>query len=229
MLMRRIVVNLRQQHWMAIGIDLAIVVLGVFIGIQVANWNEARIERERSAVLVEAFRNEMRDYVAVNQEYGGKANKGLAAFDAALARGEHPVPFYLRFRGSGKPPTAVWQVAQQSGLGELVHPSLTFEMGFFYSEIDGIGVKFMRYSGFVEDQVLPHANDPQWFYDANGKLKPEYQQNMERLREWAADAGVTVVSAQCLLERLDRPKEPGRSCRPEYGDSYPGKPIGAQP
>lgn len=42
MILRRVISHFRKQEWTAIGIDLMIVVLGVFIGIQVANWNEAR-------------------------------------------------------------------------------------------------------------------------------------------------------------------------------------------
>ena len=216
MLMRRAVEQLKHQHWMAIGIDLAIVVLGVFLGIQVSNWNEARIEQQHSAVMLQAFRSELGDYVTVTNSFIAKVTKGLNDFDAARARGEHPVPYYLRVHGSDRPPKPVWQVAEQSGLGDMLHPSLTFELGFFYSEIDGIGDKFVRYSEFVDSQVLPHQADPASFYDANGNLKPEYQQNMQRLREWASDNAVTVVSAQCLLKRLDTPKQPGPSCRPNY-------------
>jgi hypothetical protein len=217
MLMRRVVEQFRHQHWMAIAIDLVIVVLGVFLGIQASNWNEARIEQARSAVMVDAFRSELSDYIKVTGEFKARATRGLDAFDAAYARGEHPIPFYVRVPGSDRPPKSVWQVFQQSGLGDMIHPSLTYELGFFYSEVDGIADKFVRYSGFIEDQVLTHTADPHSFYDANGTLKPEYQQNMQRLREWASDNGVTVASANCLLKRLDKPKQPGPSCRPHYG------------
>jgi hypothetical protein len=218
MLMRRAIEQLRHQQWMAIAIDLVIVVLGVFLGIQVSNWNDARIEQARSAIMVDAFRSELSDYIKVTSEFKAQATSGLDAFDAAYARGEHPVPFYLRVPGSDRPPKSVWQVFQQFGLGDMIHPSLTYELGFFYSEVDGIADKFVRYSGFIEDQVLMHVADPDSFYDAKGTLKPEYQQNMQRLREWASDNGVTVASATCLLKRLDRPKQPGPSCRPHYGD-----------
>jgi len=217
MLMRRAVEQLRQQHWMAVGIDLVIVVLGVFLGIQVSNWNEARIEQQRSAVMLDAFRSELGDYVGVTNSFIAEVTKGLDAFDAARARGERPVPYFLRVRGSDRPPKPVWQVAEQSGLGDMLRPDLTFELGFFYSEVDGISDKFARYSEFVDSQVLAHLGQPGDFYDANGNLKPEYQQNMQRLREWAADNAVTVASAQCLLKRLDKPKQPGPSCRPDYG------------
>jgi len=225
MFMRRAVEHFKQQHWMAIGIDLVIVVLGVFLGMQVSNWNEDRIEQARSAVIVDAFRSELSDYITVTRSFNRRVEKGLAAFDAARARGEHPAPFFLRIPGSDRPPTAVWQVAQQSGLGDMLHPSLTFELGFFYSEIGGVGDKFARYSEFVEGRVLPQVSEPDSFYDANGNLKSDYQQNMERLHEWATDNTALTVSAACLLMRLDKPKQPGASCRPKYGDSHavPGK------
>jgi hypothetical protein len=44
---RRLLQQLRRQDWTAVGIDLVIVVVGVFIGIQVSNWNESRREARR--------------------------------------------------------------------------------------------------------------------------------------------------------------------------------------
>ena len=42
MILRRITEHVLAQNWFAVGIDFLIVVVGVFIGIQVTNWNEAR-------------------------------------------------------------------------------------------------------------------------------------------------------------------------------------------
>jgi hypothetical protein len=42
MLLRRVIEHVREQNWVAVFIDFLIVVVGVFIGIQVANWNEER-------------------------------------------------------------------------------------------------------------------------------------------------------------------------------------------
>lgn len=39
MILRRVITHVREQNWTAIGIDFVIVVTGVFIGIQVSNWN----------------------------------------------------------------------------------------------------------------------------------------------------------------------------------------------
>lgn len=45
MLLRRIIEHVKAQNWTAIAIDFVIVVVGVFIGIQVSNWNDARVTR----------------------------------------------------------------------------------------------------------------------------------------------------------------------------------------
>ena len=50
MLLRRVIDHVRKQEWTAIWIDLAIVVVGVFIGIQVSNWNDDRSTARRAAV-----------------------------------------------------------------------------------------------------------------------------------------------------------------------------------
>ena len=42
MRLRRITEHVKTQNWFAVGLDFVIVVGGVFIGIQVSNWNEAR-------------------------------------------------------------------------------------------------------------------------------------------------------------------------------------------
>jgi hypothetical protein len=44
MIFRRLAQHLREQNWTAISIEFVLLVLGVFLGIQVANWNERRTE-----------------------------------------------------------------------------------------------------------------------------------------------------------------------------------------
>ena len=42
MILRRVAEHLSKQHWAAVFLDFVIVVVGVFVGIQAANWNESR-------------------------------------------------------------------------------------------------------------------------------------------------------------------------------------------
>ncbi|NNE41289.1 MAG: hypothetical protein HKN14_10285 [Marinicaulis sp.] len=45
MLLRRIIEHVKAQNWTAVALDFVIVVVGVFMGIQVSSWNEARADR----------------------------------------------------------------------------------------------------------------------------------------------------------------------------------------
>ncbi len=83
MLLRRITEHLRAQNWTAIAIDFVIVVVGVFIGIQVSNWNESRQNDSRTQNyynrLIDDLDSERRalharlDYMAVTDSYGHMA------------------------------------------------------------------------------------------------------------------------------------------------------------
>jgi len=66
MLLRRVIEHISQQNWSAIVIDFIIVVAGVFVGIQVSNWNESltaqRKSEQFSARLIDDIRHEAWDY-----------------------------------------------------------------------------------------------------------------------------------------------------------------------
>ena len=46
MILRRVVEHAKTQNWFAVTLDFLIVVMGVFVGIEVANWNQARQDRQ---------------------------------------------------------------------------------------------------------------------------------------------------------------------------------------
>ena len=61
MLLRRITKHVKDQNWLAVAIDFFIVVFGVFIGIQVSNWNDARTLNGQSEVFTESLKSDLRD------------------------------------------------------------------------------------------------------------------------------------------------------------------------
>ncbi len=60
MLLRRFMDHVNKQNWFAVGLDLVIVVLGVFIGIQVANWNEELADRKREQQILRNIADDIR-------------------------------------------------------------------------------------------------------------------------------------------------------------------------
>jgi len=59
MILRRLTQHLEEQNWTAVWIDLPIVISGVVIGIQVTNWNDARLAREREKSFPSALKQEL--------------------------------------------------------------------------------------------------------------------------------------------------------------------------
>jgi hypothetical protein len=43
MILRRMMGHVKRQDWFAVFLDFVIVVVGVFVGIQVSNWNTAQV------------------------------------------------------------------------------------------------------------------------------------------------------------------------------------------
>jgi hypothetical protein len=60
MILRRFVVSLRQRDWTAIGIEFVLLVLGVFLGIQVANWNDDLADDHRSRLFTERLKADLK-------------------------------------------------------------------------------------------------------------------------------------------------------------------------
>jgi len=53
LILRRLTANLKAQNWTAIAIEFLIVVIGVFIGTQVSNWNQARVEKRETQRMID--------------------------------------------------------------------------------------------------------------------------------------------------------------------------------
>lgn len=92
MLLRRITKHVKEQNWFAVGIDFVIVVIGVFIGIQVANWNDGRAEVAEGARYIEQLSDEyvvieetIEDQVDSYVEFSNAAQEALRLLTADIA------------------------------------------------------------------------------------------------------------------------------------------------
>lgn len=86
MILRRMTHHMKAQNWPAITVEFFLVVLGVFLGIAAANWNEERLEMRETQKLLEqvddelteflGFIGSMNRYYAVTGAYGDRALAG---------------------------------------------------------------------------------------------------------------------------------------------------------
>jgi len=59
MILRRLSQSLKTQNWTAIWIEFILLVAGVFLGIQVANWNEERNDDVRAKAYLERIKDNL--------------------------------------------------------------------------------------------------------------------------------------------------------------------------
>ena len=59
-MLRHVISHLRRQDWTAVFIELVVVVVGVFIGVQASNWNEERETNQKAAVFTERLKADLR-------------------------------------------------------------------------------------------------------------------------------------------------------------------------
>ncbi|MCA8900460.1 MAG: hypothetical protein KDA53_04360 [Hyphomonas sp.] len=84
MILRRLTDAFRKQDWFTVFIETMIVVLGVFLGLQASNWNEARNDRSDASQYRERLVADMELSVSRNQDQIDYSRRQLEQLDLAL-------------------------------------------------------------------------------------------------------------------------------------------------
>ncbi len=93
MILRRLSQSLKEQNWTAIVIEFVLLVSGVFLGIQVSNWNASMIERREAQASMQRLENDMRLSVTLTQ----------ASIDAMTTIARHSDLVFHRLRTCNLP------------------------------------------------------------------------------------------------------------------------------
>jgi hypothetical protein len=179
----------------------------IFVGVTAAFALEAaRQERDDAAyrngmiaALIPTFNDFEHHSRLFQQETGSK----IAAFDAALARGEQPkLPIY-REPGGERPPSRAWDGIVATGVSKALPPELYYELSRFYTRQESFGERYVRYAQMTEQHVLSLGPEQRGIYDpASGELKPEYAAYVDRLRDLIAVDKVLEAQARELRAKL---------------------------
>jgi hypothetical protein len=92
MILRRLSKSLKEQNWTAIWIEFFLLVAGVFLGIQAANWNEHRTIERKAKLFTERLREDLRvevwRFTALNLYYEDVVANAKATMSALEGRTE---------------------------------------------------------------------------------------------------------------------------------------------
>ena len=85
MILRRITEQVRTQNWSAVGAELVIVVVGVFLGLQAQDWSTARAERSAEHAAIGRLIIEYQQNLEILKADKEKSQEALAATEGLLS------------------------------------------------------------------------------------------------------------------------------------------------
>tara|TARA_R110002020_G_scaffold27170_4_gene87466 strand:- start:7613 stop:8395 length:783 start_codon:yes stop_codon:yes gene_type:complete len=135
MLLRRVTEHVKAQNWFAVGIDFVIVVVGVFIGIQVSNWNEDREMQRKAVVFTERLTDDLRkeawgyeSVVAYSRQTNASQRRVLQALagDIELSEEQFLIDAYraTQFRENNRYRATFDELVSTGAIGLITDPVL---------------------------------------------------------------------------------------------------------
>lgn len=173
MILRRLAQNLKEQNWTAISIEFVLLVLGVFLGIQVANWNEARVERELIRGHLSEIAEDLRRHISMREDLEDSARLRIAAVDYVYQQAfgiRLPVELRLAKRRWTAPPVEPFppdQLNHLMGSANLVRISVRSRNGYESLMSSGrlgllrnrdLALRIQQYYGNYDDLLDTQSN-----------------------------------------------------------------------
>jgi len=168
MIFKRAAAKLQAQDWMAISIELVIVIVGVFMGIWVANWNQERSKKEETREMLVQLMPELRGlqrlsasirgYYAVTGRYADAAFAGWSrnpdVSDEKFVIAAYQASQIVGFNNNGANWALVFGADELRNINDQrVREPLTRLMTFEYNYLNYAAV-FTRYRDEVRE-VIP--------------------------------------------------------------------------
>lgn len=196
MLLRRITKHVKDQNWFAVGIDFFIVVVGVFIGIQVANWNSANVsQRTEKALLLQLHEEIVKAELELNSTRVDipKVEERIRLFVSAfyrdpaevsdedlcyIATGVHRLPYVIGTM------SAVEELVSTGRLSQLKDTTLRESITEYY-ELNKVGaaqLPELREASVNLERAFPSYFDVRAFIDDAGEVRIDTECDVEAMR-----------------------------------------------
>jgi hypothetical protein len=201
----------RVQHrglarWTAIlTTELVIVFVGVYAAELLAERRSEKEARARQELIVEAVVAEIDAFLADAADLVAQVRGGYEQWQAAVAAGRQPPPFYVPATFALiRPHAALWDSMLASGGVDLLPLEQLSGISEFYARTERMIDRYARLSDFARAQVLPAIEgDPGHFYNGTTELRPLFSTYIAEADAVLGYAEETVALGQALREQLE--------------------------
>lgn len=233
MILRNLAHSIRRHDWFAVAIEFLIVVAGIFVGLQVTDWNERRQLRERELIYLQRMTEDlsrMRAEIHGILDYGGgrsevvmRAFRALEQCDATLATRDD---FRIAFAGYQNQPTPTIisrtyeEMVSSGALASMADRQLSGEIASLFGTLANYKafVQGVRISLPVVDQTLWRYLDLSYdeagrpvlrnfeFESAcrNRELRNATWEILDLMRDWEIATTQAADQLDKFADRLDR-------------------------
>jgi len=151
MILGRLAHAIREQNWFTVVLEVVIVVIGIFIGLQVDDWNQRRLERESDQRALALFVDELQlmlEEASVDLKFVTASMQDLSsgteialncdASDEERARLTTAIGNTLNWRVPDIRPSGLAEIGNSGTLARLGNPELSRAVGSIHQSIQGI-------------------------------------------------------------------------------------------
>lgn len=214
MLLGRFINHFKEQNWFAVCLDVIVVIVGIFLGLQVTNWQEHLNEQEDARQYLSRLNDDLEadlQNITYREEFWtAVANYGVTAMKY-MENPDKPYDDYWQivlatFQASQMAPLEVTDVTykemQQAGqLGLIGSQPLRRQMAEYYSFNSGITALTLLkvnppYREYVRGKFPSHVSEYIWSSCFNAA-----DFTFQKLEE--CDAPIPEVESKALLEQIN--------------------------
>ncbi len=201
MILRRIIAHFRKQEWTAIGIDFVIVVIGVFVATQVAEWSAGEADKRRGHVYLQQLTADMeRDHTGLEwiRSYYDEVYDGAVRANTLLEQpSQDPRELVINaYRGT----EYVYYATASSTWNQIVSSG---DMALIPTEVRVAVEEYLKYNSSRE--VEQRFSDSSYRQIVRRLISHEVQDALRARCSEQNDAtgGVTNFPAECDLSGVD--------------------------
>jgi len=171
MIIRRITEHLRQQNWVAVGLDLSVVILGVFLAFQVNEWKEARQSRADELVAIERLQQEASEIVEFLQRFVSEFERLAANQDFAVAalsenawevtdqeKIETGIATMVLYPAISPPRSTYDELVGSGRYGAISYPAVRKAISQYYADLDFVASQLLFFRQ-ISDESMDLAGD----------------------------------------------------------------------